>query len=127
MLKNWIGATVLTAAAALVAYPADETPPAAEPEAPRQMLADVHILKPESRHSTITTHGQVRPRWQSRLSVEVGGRVVSVSDSLVTGGRFQAGRNPRPDRRQRLPQCGCFSTLGPGQRRARTAGGGAAQ
>ncbi|WP_052248796.1 efflux RND transporter periplasmic adaptor subunit [Leisingera sp. ANG-Vp] len=91
MLKNWIGAAVLTAAAAFVAYPADEIPPAGETEAPQQMLADVHILKPEARRATVTTHGQVRPRWQSRLSAEVGGRVVSVSSSLLTGARFQQG------------------------------------
>ncbi|MEX0304508.1 MAG: efflux RND transporter periplasmic adaptor subunit [Leisingera sp.] len=91
MLKNWIGAAVLTAAAAFVAYPADENPPAEEPEAPQRMLAEVHILKPEARHATITTHGQVSPRWQSRLSAEVGGRVVSVSSSLLTGARFQKG------------------------------------
>ena len=91
MLKNWIGAAVLTAAAAFVAYPADETPPAEEAEVPQRMLADVYILKPESRHATITTHGQVRPRWQSRLSAEVGGRVVSVSSNLLTGARFLQG------------------------------------
>lgn len=91
MLKNWIGATVLTAAAAFVGYPADEAPPAEETEAPQRMLADVHILKPEARHVTVTTHGQVRPRWQSRLSAEVGGRVVSISSSLLTGARFQQG------------------------------------
>ncbi len=91
MFKNWIGAAALLVAGAFVLYRADEMPPETAVQTQGQLQADIHILMPKSRHVTVSTYGKVRPRWHSRLSAEVGGRVVMVSERLLTGARFQQG------------------------------------
>ncbi len=91
MFKNWIGAAALLAAGAFVLYRADEMPPETEVQTQSLLQADIHILTPKSRQVTVSTYGKLRPRWHSRLSAEVGGRVVMVSERLLTGARFQQG------------------------------------
>ncbi|WP_293573702.1 efflux RND transporter periplasmic adaptor subunit [Phaeobacter sp.] len=91
MLKNLLGATVLAAAVVFVAYPTETPPEPAQAEDRALLQADVHVLKPGPQTDIITAYGQVQPRWQSRLAAGVGGRVVMVSDKLLTGAHFQRG------------------------------------
>ena len=92
MLKRLIGITVLGAAAGfLFMAPAGDAPEVDDSGAARALVADVHLLRPAPVRDLITGHGQIRARWQSRLSAEVGGRVVAVSDNLLVGARFEEG------------------------------------
>lgn len=92
MLKRLIGITVLGAAAGfLFMAPAGEAPEAESSDAAQALVADIHVLRPAPVRDVITGHGQVRARWHSRLSAEVGGRVVAVSDNLLVGAHFHKG------------------------------------
>ena len=92
MLKRMIGITVLGAAAGfLFMAPAGEAPESENTDKTRVLVADVHVLRPGPVRDLITGHGQVQARWQSRLSAEVGGRVIAVSDNLLVGAQFRQG------------------------------------
>ncbi|MGH1379057.1 MAG: efflux RND transporter periplasmic adaptor subunit [Alphaproteobacteria bacterium] len=56
-------------------------------------LMQVHVVKvkPEKVIDRITGHGQVNPRWQTALSSEVSGRVLSVSEKFLSGTEFNQG------------------------------------
>ncbi len=54
-------------------------------------LVRVMEVNPERIQMTSTTHGTIAPRTESALTPEVSGRVVSISESMVTGGFFRKG------------------------------------
>ena len=54
-------------------------------------LVQVIEVKPQSTRLTVRTEGTVAPRRESELVPEVSGRVVWISDSLISGGYFQKG------------------------------------
>ncbi len=59
------------------------------PTAPLVSTAPVEVQTGALR---VTGTGTVRPTDEVTLTAEVGGRIVSTSDALVSGGRFQAGQ-----------------------------------
>lgn len=92
MLKKLIGATVLAGASAFYLFaPSEESLPDEPAELSSLLPAEVHLLRPLPKQDLVISHGQISPRWQSALSTEVGGRVVSVSPALLTGSRFKQG------------------------------------
>lgn len=55
-------------------------------------LVRVAIVAPAKIQMTTTTHGTVEPRTESELIPEVSGRIISISDAMVSGGFFKAGQ-----------------------------------
>jgi RND family efflux transporter MFP subunit len=68
-----------------------------KPEPPREKpvtlapVVETTTVQRSSGHLTVTGTGSVKSAREVNLSAEVAGRVVSVSTSFVSGGRFQAG------------------------------------
>ncbi|MFN3235731.1 MAG: efflux RND transporter periplasmic adaptor subunit [Pseudomonadales bacterium] len=61
------------------------------PTSPLAPLVRVQTVLPGQVHMTAETHGTIAPRTESELTPEVSGRVVAISDAMVTGGFFSAG------------------------------------
>lgn len=76
------------AAALLIATGPKVVPRASEAIAP---LIRVVEVMPETLQFSVETHGSVVPRTESELVPEVDGRVVAISESLVSGGFFAEG------------------------------------
>ncbi|WP_157063818.1 efflux RND transporter periplasmic adaptor subunit [Phaeobacter sp. 11ANDIMAR09] len=92
MLKKLTGAAVLAGACAFLLYaPSEDSTPSLAEEISPLIPAEVHLLRPGPKQDLITSHGQISPRWQSTLSAEVSGRVVSISPALLTGSQFKRG------------------------------------
>ncbi|MEO1575581.1 MAG: efflux RND transporter periplasmic adaptor subunit [Pseudomonadota bacterium] len=65
--------------------------PPTEPVTPRVPLVDVVDLVPTSVQFTVPSQGTVQPAVQTQISAEVSGTIVSMSESFVAGGTFDAG------------------------------------
>lgn len=92
VLKLIIPIVVLVAgvaAAALIAS-ARKAPPRVE-RAPQGPLVDVLPVRAENIPVAVTGHGEVVPKVAVDVVPQVGGKVTSVSRSLVAGGFFKAG------------------------------------
>jgi RND family efflux transporter MFP subunit len=61
------------------------------PTSPLAPLVRVQTVTPQQVHMTAQTHGTIAPRTESELTPEVSGRVVAISEAMVTGGFFSAG------------------------------------
>ena len=55
-------------------------------------VVETQMAMPVKMQMTVYTHGTVRPRSQTDLIAEVSGRVISISDELVSGGFFNKGQ-----------------------------------
>lgn len=55
-------------------------------------IVNTQMAMPEKMQMTVFTHGTVRPRSQTDLIAEVSGRVISISNELVSGGFFNKGQ-----------------------------------
>ena len=75
-------------AAALIA-----TGPTLEPQPAQAIAPLVRVLevRPRTEQLRVRTHGSVVPRTESELVPEVDGRVIEVSQNLVSGGFFREG------------------------------------
>ena len=62
-----------------------------ETEAVRPPVVSLMEVRPGPIRLTVATHGVVQPKTESRLVSEVSGRIVSVADSMVSGGFFGRG------------------------------------
>jgi len=60
-------------------------------EAPAPSRISVIESSPGSYRSTVISQGNVTPRWETSLTSEVSGQVISVSDKLLTGASFKRG------------------------------------
>lgn len=91
-MKKYIGILSIIAAIALVAFLMimHEEP---EKESKAEELMEAHIVsvKPQTVTDIITGHGQVKARWETTLSSEVSGRILSVSDKFLSGAEFNKG------------------------------------
>lgn len=65
-------------------------PPEREP-VQTAMLVDTIAAEEAGDHFVVEAQGTVRPRTQTTLAAEVGGKVTRVADSFVAGGFFRAG------------------------------------
>jgi len=65
-------------------------PPKSEPP-PQAPLVSTHPVEVRSGSLLVRGTGTVRPVREIQLTAQVGGRLVEVSDALVSGGRFEAG------------------------------------
>ena len=67
--------------------------PVTEPEDDALLPPLVHVVeaRPGPVRLTVAAHGVVLPKTESRLVSEISGRIVSVADSMVSGGFFQRG------------------------------------
>jgi len=52
------------------------------------MQVNVVSVQPQKITDIITGHGQVKPRWETTISSEVNGRVLSVSEKFLSGAEF---------------------------------------
>lgn len=55
------------------------------------LIVDVVEARASQGFFEVSAQGTVRPRTQTTLAAEVGGRIIEVSENLVAGGYFQAG------------------------------------
>ncbi len=62
-----------------------------QPQPDNSPLVRTWIATPQTVQITTRTHGTVLPRTESDLIPEVSGRVIEMSDAMVSGGFFQAG------------------------------------
>lgn len=62
-----------------------------KPVAPLAPLVRVVTADPQTVQMKSDTHGTVEPRTESELTPEISGRVVGVSNAMVSGGFFKAG------------------------------------
>jgi len=69
------------------------TGPTLEQQAPppSSPLVRTWIAEPETVRMTTFAHGTVLPRTESELVPEVSGRIIAISDAMVSGGFFEAG------------------------------------
>ena len=69
------------------------TGPVTEPEGDAVQLPVVRFVdaRPGPVRLTVAAHGVVLPKTESRLVSEISGRIVSVADSMVSGGFFRRG------------------------------------
>ncbi|MBT3427616.1 MAG: efflux RND transporter periplasmic adaptor subunit [Gammaproteobacteria bacterium] len=70
------------------------TGPSLEPVVPAIVppIVETKVAMPANVQMTALTHGTVRPRSQTDLIAEVSGRVIALSDDLVSGGFFNKGQ-----------------------------------
>jgi RND family efflux transporter MFP subunit len=91
---NWplIGGGILVGAV-VVTYVLGVFAPAPEKGEPPPQAPLVSATTVETRAGSLLVRGTgtVRPARQIQLTAQVGGRIVDVSDALVSGGRFEAG------------------------------------
>ena len=80
------GGLALSAIIFVTAPELEVQPPAPDIPAVRTLPAD-----PGAVRMTVAAHGAVLPKTESNLVSEVAGRVVSVADSMVSGGFFEKG------------------------------------
>jgi RND family efflux transporter MFP subunit len=70
------------------------TGPSLQPVIPALVppVVETKVAMPANVQMTAMTHGTVRPRSQTDLIAEVSGRVIAISDDLVSGGFFTKGQ-----------------------------------
>jgi len=91
--RRWLIPLVIVAAgiAATTTMIVLRPQPPSTPTAERVVPVDVLTVTSTDMNITISSQGTVAPRTQTALVAEVSGRVISVSEKLVTGGFFNAG------------------------------------
>ena len=92
-LKRYLGSFAVAVAGLALMVVIVATGPATESEddavqTPVVRLVDV---RPGPIRLTVAAHGVVQPKTESRLVSEISGRIVSVADSMVSGGFFRRG------------------------------------
>ena len=92
-LKRYLGSFSIAVAGLALMVVIVATGPVAEPEddAVRPPVVRVAPARPGPVRLTVEAHGVVVPKTESRLVAEVSGRIVSVADSMVSGGFFRRG------------------------------------
>lgn len=92
-LKRYLGSFAVAAAGLVLMVVIVATGPVAESEddALKPPLVDFVEARPRTVRLTVAGHGVVLPKTESRLVSEISGRIVSVSDSMVSGGFFRQG------------------------------------
>lgn len=66
-------------------------PPEQKPVEEKAFLVDAQSVSREQVQFSVASQGNVLPKHQTKLSAQVGGRVVSLSDDFVVGGMFTEG------------------------------------
>lgn len=92
-VKRYLGSFVIAVAGLALMAAIVATGPVAEPEdsgAGPPVVRFVEV-RPGPIRLTVAAHGVVLPKTESRLVSEVAGRIVSVADSMVSGGFFRRG------------------------------------
>ena len=92
-IKRHLGAFLVAVAGLALMVVIVARGPVTEPEdtAVRPPLVRVVAVRPGPLRLTVEAHGVVLPKTESRLVAEVSGRIVSVADSMVSGGFFRRG------------------------------------
>ena len=92
-VKRYLGSFAIAVAGLALMAAIVATGPVAEPEDSGAGPPVVHFVtvRPGPIRLTVAAHGVVLPKTESRLVSEVAGRIVSVADSMVSGGFFRRG------------------------------------
>ncbi len=91
-LKHFIGLSSIVGAIAIVVLLTitREAPPKNQ-EVVKHIRVSVLEVTPQKVDDIVIGHGQVNARWETTLSSEVEGRVIKVSDALLSGMKFNKG------------------------------------
>lgn len=95
-MKRWIKIALpvlmLAVAITVLVLMASKRPAPDRREPPETaMVVDTIAVEPTDGHFEVTSQGTVRARTRTTLVAEVSGRIVSLSESFVAGGFFEAG------------------------------------
>ncbi|MDE0691146.1 MAG: efflux RND transporter periplasmic adaptor subunit [Gammaproteobacteria bacterium] len=93
MMRRYLGAVLAAAAGLGLAMVIFATAPEldVQPPSPKVPVVRTMEARPGPVQMTVTAHGEVVPKAESHLVPEVAGRVVSVAESMVSGGFFNRG------------------------------------
>ena len=91
-MKNYIGVgAIFVAITVVVLFAIMREEPPKEVQLEEDMQVFTQNIESQSATDIIVGHGLVTPRWKTVLASEVNGRLLEVSDSLLTGSLFKAG------------------------------------
>ncbi|MGH1377029.1 MAG: efflux RND transporter periplasmic adaptor subunit [Alphaproteobacteria bacterium] len=91
-MKNFIGIfSIIVAMVIVVLLTMMRPDPPKNQEVAKDIRVSVIEVTPQTVDDIITGHGQVNARWETTLSSEVQGRVIHVSDALLSGMTFNKG------------------------------------
>jgi len=92
-LKRYLGSVVLAVVGLALMVVIVATGPVTESEGDVVQPPVVRVVevRPGPVRLTVAAHGVVQPKTESRLVSEISGRIVSVADSMVSGGFFRRG------------------------------------
>lgn len=91
-MKKYIGIlSVVSALAVAIMLTITQEAPSKVAEAPHPYGVKVREVRFQTVNDVVTGHGQVSARWQTSLTSEIGGRILSVSDQLLVGAKFSRG------------------------------------
>jgi len=92
-MKKYIGLlTLISAIGIAVLLTATRAEPPKKPKIEAKITVPTIELRTESIQDRIIANGTIQPRWQTTLSSEVSGRVLSVSNQLLEGAKFKQGQ-----------------------------------
>lgn len=92
-MKKYIGLlTLISAIGIAVLLTATRAEPLKKPKIEATITVPTIELRTDSVQDRIIANGTIQPRWQTTLSSEVSGRVLSVSNQLLEGATFKQGQ-----------------------------------